>query len=267
MPVYNQAVGHGVWLVASVRQVVSETTVQAQNRRIGMSSTIEASEFLRVVRPALEAADAGMLAQAVRVRWRPGEICRLLRHPETDVRRVAAVTLGMMGDRNAVNCLVRSLRDEDALVNQMAEHALWSIWFRLCEPRAVQPFREGTTLLAGEKYKQAIEKFREAAALDPSFAEAYNQSGIAHYFVGEWEHTIHDCRRTVELMPGHFGAIAGMGHCHAQLGDLRQALRCYRWALRINPRMEAIAKAITRLRERVTDLDASGEFLVDVCGN
>jgi tetratricopeptide (TPR) repeat protein len=65
-------------------------------------------------------------------------------------------------------------------------------------------------------------------------------------------------------MPTHFGAIAGMGHCYTQLGQLDQALECYRRALEINPRMSTIARMIDRLeaRQRMRN-DLSGEFLVD----
>ena len=224
---------------------------------------IEPSEFLRIVRPALEAGDAALLAQAVQVRWRPDELCRLLRDGEKDVRRVAAVTLGLIGDMQSVPCLTRALRDEDEQVNQMAEHGLWSIWFRSGDPKAAEPFRDGVALLSTESFDKAITKFHLATQIDPTFAEAYNQCGIAHYFLGQWKAAIADCRRTIRLVPAHFGATAGMGHCYAQYGKLREALRCYRRAMRINPRMTAIADAIERLEVNIQDLDSSGEFLVD----
>ena len=224
---------------------------------------IDPSEFLRVVRPALEAGDAAMLAQAVQVRWRPGKVCRLLRDGDNDVRRVAAVTLGLIGDMQSVPSLTRALRDQDEQVNQMAEHGLWSIWFRSGDSKATKPFREGVALLSKESFDKAITKFHLATQIDPTFAESYNQCGITHYFLGHWKAAIADCRRTIRLVPAHFGAIAGMGHCYAQFGNFAEALRCYRWAMRINPRMTAIAEAIERLEVNIHDLDSSGEFLVD----
>ena len=46
-----------------------------------------------------------------------------------------------------------------------------------------------------------------------------------------------------------FGAIAGQGHCYAQLGDLRRARECYRRALEVNPRMEGVAEAYAQLKD------------------
>lgn len=217
-----------------------------------------------MVRPALASGNPAALVHAVRVRWSCAQVCRLLGDPDVDVRRVSAVVLGLLGDRAAVPCLTRALRDEDEQVNQMAEHGLWTIWFRACAPEAAEPFRQGVSLVAVEDYRGAVAKFKAATALDPDFCEAFNQCAIAHYFLGQWARSLADCIQAVRLVPTHFGAIAGMGHCYTQMGDLPRALRCYRHALRINPRMAAIAKAIERLETKLRDAnDASGEYLVD----
>jgi len=224
---------------------------------------INATEFLNVVRAPLAQGDAAQLAHAVRIRWRPSELAPLLRDPSVDVRRVAAVTLGLIGKEKSTPYLIRALRDEDLQVNQMAEHGLWSIWFRSGDPKAAKPFREGVALLSDESYDFAISKFQESIRLDPQFPEAHNQCAVAHYFVAQWEEAIGECRKTIELIPSHFGAISGIGHCYTQMDNLPQALRCYRWALRINPRMQAISRAAQRIEGNSCDLDSSGEFLLD----
>ena len=221
---------------------------------------IDADEFMSVVVPLLEKEDPRALAQTVSLRWRPRQLCSLLQHENVDVRKVAAVTLGFVGDRNVAGYLTRSLRDQDACVNQMAEHGLWSIWFRSGNSQAAMPFREGIALLGDEVYRDAIMKFQESIGLDPMFAEAHNQCAIAHFFLSEWTESIREAQQTVRLAPCHFGAIAGMGHCYTQLGDLQHALACYRRAIRINPRMPGVARAIDRLEGRA---NSSGESMVD----
>jgi len=69
----------------------------------------------------------------------------------------------------------------------------------------------------------AIEHFTLALEIDPRFAEAYNQRAIAQYLQEQFSQSIADCRRTIELMPCHFGAWAGLGHCHAHEGRLEKA--------------------------------------------
>ena len=215
---------------------------------------INVAEFLEVARPALKAGDADALAQAVGQRWHPKSLCTLLTHHDHDVRRVAAVTLGLVGDASCVGCLARTLHDEDAQVTEMAEHGLWSIWFRCCDPAAADPFAQGMALLAEDdaaSHQRAIDYFRQAIRIDPTFAEAHNQCGIARFFLGHWQDCIADCQQALLRQPCHFGAMSCMGHCHAHLGDLHKALDCYRRAVAINPRLTAIANAVQRLEHEL----------------
>jgi hypothetical protein len=226
-------------------------------------SSISGEKFLAAALPALQSCDAAALAKAVSARWSPSQVCQLLRHANVDVRRVATVTMGMIGNMGHVTCLTHALSDGDPQVNQMAEHALWSIWFRSGSPQAAQPFREGLSLLSAELYAEAKEKFLEAAAIDPFFAEAHNQCGIACYLDGDYDGSIKACKKAIKLVPLHFGAISGMGHSFAQMGELNLALRCYRRARKINPQLEGINDAINRLQTKITDMSDSGFFELD----
>ncbi len=151
------------------------------------------------------------------------------------------------------------LHDSDEQVNQMAEHGLWSIWFRSCEPAAAHAFHEGISQIAQEDYEKAIDCFREAIHIDPAFAEAYNQCGIARFFLGQWRDSIEDSQQALLRQPCHFGAMAGMGHCYTHLGELRNALDCYRRVVAINPRMTAIASAIEHLEQQLTPSTSPAE--------
>lgn len=213
--------------------------------------SIDPNEFLAVVRPALAQSDAAAVADAVRQRWRPCDVCSLLTASNVDARRVAAVVAGLIGDRACLGPLARALHDKDEQVNEMAEHGLWAIWFRSGHPKAAQPFHDGIHLLSEERYDEALKKFQQAIAIDPDFAEAYNQCALAWFFLGGWGRSIGCCRQALCRMPTHFGAMAGMGHCHTHLDQLDQALLCYQRSLAINPRMPGIADAIERLQGRL----------------
>lgn len=217
--------------------------------------------FLEVVRPALESCDPCALAKIVKQHWTAQEVATLIDHGDVDVRRVAAAALGFVGDMSCCGTLSRALRDEDEQVNQMAEHSMWSIWFRGSSCKAAKPFREGVALLGSESYESAVRKFQESSQIDPQFAEAYNQCAIAHFFMSEWDQAIEQCKRTISLNPVHFGAISGLGHCFLQTKHLSKALKCYRHALKINPRMPVIARAVERLATHRSDQnDESGMF-------
>lgn len=222
---------------------------------------IDGKCFIRVIRPALEGGDPETLANVVREHWRTDEVCTLLGDADVDVRRAAAMVVGLVADRQASACLAEALQDIDKQVSQMAEHSLWSIWFRGGGKGTCRPFREGVALMASESHELAIEKFTAAIEVDPEFAEAYNQRAIAHFLLGNWANALADCREAIRRVPFHFGALAGMGLCHIQLGELANALDAYRRAVRVHPHMAGVADTIKCLERRIRDAnDSSGIY-------
>src|SRR3984885_865642 len=91
---------------------------------------IDPVQFIELVHPLLEAKDLGGLLNLLKSRWEPQQIVELLRGDHTDARKVALLALGLVGKGCCIKELAHHLRDPDPVVNEMAEHALWSIWFR-----------------------------------------------------------------------------------------------------------------------------------------
>ncbi len=214
-------------------------------------SPVDSENFMHVVLPLLEQGEAHALAEAVKLRWTSGQLCQLLHYGSLDVRKVVCLTLGLVGCRKCTDCLAHVLRDEDTQLSQMAEHALWSIWFRSGNAKALPFFKRGLNALNQNDLPQSLDHFHRAIQVDPNFAEALNQCAIAHYLLEEYAKALEDCLSAVELVPIHFGALAGMGHCYAQMEDLPSAARCYQRALQINPRMDGIAQVLVKIETRL----------------
>lgn len=209
---------------------------------------IDPQSFVEAVKPLLESRDLPGLCKLLRTTWTPRQITDLLACDHCDARKVAALALGLVGGRRCICDLARQLRDVDPVVNEMAEHALWSIWFRLGEPAAHKKLLAGLEHLNERQFDEAEDHFTQAIQLDPQFAEAYNQRAIVYYLREQLEQSIADCRRATELMPEHFGAWAGLGHCFAHLGDADQAISCYERALILNPHLDCVRQAIAQLK-------------------
>ncbi len=209
---------------------------------------VRCDEFVKCVSPALARGDADGLCRLVAQRWTPAELCPLLGSSRVDVRSAAALTLGLTGGCEVVGALTRSLTDPDAEVHRAAENALWSIWFRGGADHAVEHFRIGVQAIADSQYTQALESLGRATQADPDFTEAHNQTGIAYYLQGEWEHCNEACRRALALTPTHFGALAGLGHGYAHLRQYAKAVEAYERALSVNPRLDGLREACCNLR-------------------
>jgi tetratricopeptide (TPR) repeat protein len=214
------------------------------------SSQIDPEAFVAAAKPLLLAKDLEGLLSHLRSNWTADQITSLLSSDNHDARKVAALSLALVGRKCCIPALAQRLRDPDPMSNQMAEHALWSIWFRCGNPPANTELAEGARCLSTRNFDCAFDHFNRAIELCPDFAEAYNQRAIAWYLLENYEHSAEDCRRAIELMPQHFGAWAGLGHCLAHLGQTAAAIECYEKARAINPHLDCIQQAICELRKQ-----------------
>ncbi|HEX8525260.1 MAG TPA: tetratricopeptide repeat protein [Tepidisphaeraceae bacterium] len=212
---------------------------------------IEPCAFIDAVQPLLERQDLPGLLSLLKTRWTSEQIRGLIQGDHADAKKVALLAIGLVGTGCCLPELAKQLQDEDPMVNEMAEHALWSIWFRMGSQGANHELARGAQALGRREFEHAVEHFTRATEMSPDFAEAYNQRAIAHYLQEHWDESIADCQRAIERMPFHFGALAGMGHCYAHVGKLKRAIDCYEKALAVNPHLNCIQQAIGELKRRV----------------
>jgi len=216
---------------------------------------INSTEFVALVQPLLEVRDVKGLKCLLKSHWTHAQIATLFQCDNPDVRKMAALAFSLVGKKCCLPKLAPLLKDADPVVNQMAEHAMWSVWFACGSPDANQELCRGSQALNRRDYEGAIEAFSHAIELDHGFAEAYNQRAIAKYLQERYDESIRDCQAAVERMPCHFGAWAGMGHCHAHQGRAAEAIEAYQMALSINPHIEGIRQAIDELRFKLNDVN------------
>ena len=85
----------------------------------------------------------------------------------------------------------------------------------------------------------------------PSLSLEQVYGAIAYYLQERFDESLIDCHHAVRLMPSHFGAWAGLGHCYAHLNQPREAIKAYEKALAINPHLDCIKQAVSELRKQV----------------
>jgi tetratricopeptide (TPR) repeat protein len=214
---------------------------------------IEPHAFVDKVQPALKAQDWDRFAATLRKNWSTSEILSLLDCDHCDARKIAALAIGLVGETSCLDELAAKLHDKDRMVVEMAEHAMWQIWFRGGSDVANKHLARGAEALNGHNIDKAMTHFNAALELSPDFPEAYNQRAIAHYMAEHYEESIADCRKAIKLMPLHFGAWSGMGHCHLAIGNLADALDAYERALSVNPHLDCVRELVQELREQMGD--------------
>lgn len=215
---------------------------------------IDPARFVALVQPLLERMDLQGLHDLLKSHWKSEQIQQLMTTEHADAKKVALLAIGLVGSGCCLPALTNHLKDPDPVVHAMTEHAMWNIWFRMgATPEANHQLARGAQALGRKDYEHALDHFNRALELDRDFAEAYNQRALANYLLERYEESIDDCQRSVQRMPSHFGALAGLGHCYAHLGQLREAIDSYERALAIHPHMDCLKQAIPELRARLGD--------------
>jgi tetratricopeptide (TPR) repeat protein len=177
-------------------------------------------------------------------RYNEGTLLRLLESPGVRTRRAALLALGQLGTMTAVPAVALRLHDEETEIHAGAVEALWAIWFRADGPAHNEELQR---LLRLRDHKRILAGLDQLIKDAPTFAEAYNQRAILAFKLKQYDRSIADCERVLELNPYHFGAQAGMAQCFLQLRKHKAALKAFRNALRLNPRMDGVAETIRAL--------------------
>jgi tetratricopeptide (TPR) repeat protein len=157
--------------------------------------------------------------------------------------------LAKLAGMQVMPALVQALRDDDERVRGEAQEAMWTIWLRSGSDQIDTLMAEGIRLMEAERYPEAVDIFDQITAQAPTFAEGYNKRATVYYLMLEFEKSIADIHRTLELNPVHFGALSGMGLCYLGLVEPRQALEWFERAVAVNPNMVTIQSYIQQIRE------------------
>jgi tetratricopeptide (TPR) repeat protein len=134
-----------------------------------------------------------------------------------------------------IDRLLEDLKHADEDIQERATTELWQIWFRQKGQYGLEILQDAQACLENGDFSGAEAILTELIADQPDFAEAWNRRAVLRYILGNYQQSLTDCQRTVELNPIHFGALHGMGLCHAALGNYVEAIHAFRQVLEIQP--------------------------------
>ena len=81
----------------------------------------------------------------------------------------------------------------------------------------------------------AIDVYSQAIKIEPDYAEAYNNRGIAYDDTGDYDQAIRDYSKAIELKPDYSEAYNNRGIAYDGMGDYDQAIRDYSKAIELKP--------------------------------
>ena len=112
---------------------------------------------------------------------------------------------------------------------------IWNIWYEVDDPKVIEYFEKGIQAMRIRNYPLAVRFFNNLIEEDPNFAEAWNKRATVYFMMGDFDKSMQDIIKTLELEPRHFGALDGMGLIFIHQGLFQEAIDVYDKMLEIFP--------------------------------
>ncbi len=89
------------------------------------------------------------------------------------------------------------------------EHQIWLHWFKSGDERINTLMLDAVSKRNQYDFNGALEILNKIIEMKPDYAEVWNQRATVYFHQREYEKSLWDVSKTLELEPRHFGAMAG----------------------------------------------------------
>ncbi|MFT5114975.1 MAG: tetratricopeptide (TPR) repeat protein [Parasphingorhabdus sp.] len=124
---------------------------------------------------------------------------------------------------------------------------IWSIWHNTADVNTDKLMRSGVAFMQSGRLTDALEQFDRVVELSPDFAEGWNKRATVLFYLEQFDASVSDIEKTLNLEPRHFGALSGLGMIYMSYGKYKAALVAFQNAQRINPHLPGITSNIDRI--------------------
>jgi tetratricopeptide (TPR) repeat protein len=129
------------------------------------------------------------------------------------------------------------------------------VWLQSDSDTANLLMQRAMVSMQAQQYPLALSLFDKLVALEPDWAEAWNQRATTRFLTGDTDGAMADIDRVIKLEPRHFGALAGMGMILQGAGLEKSALEIFKKALGIYPLEPDIQKLVEKLTLEIEGQD------------
>jgi tetratricopeptide (TPR) repeat protein len=142
---------------------------------------------------------------------------------------------------------------EDYDEGKSIEQSIWSIWLTSGSDTVDYLMVQGMNYMSQGAFAKSLTLFTSVTKIDPGFSEAWNKRATVLFLMGEYDASVEDIGRTLELEPRHFGALSGLGQIYDRQDIDAGALSAYRKAVAINPHMPGVKSRMEQLQKELDD--------------
>ena len=135
----------------------------------------------------------------------------------------------------------------------IVEGQIWEIWAKTGDTDLDQAFAVGSQAMAIGDTNTALKIFDAIVKKAPDFAEGWNKRATIYYMIGNYEASLADIDKTLELEPHHFGALSGLGLVNLSLDRDEAALDAFERVLKVDPQSPSAKINVEIVKQRIKD--------------
>jgi tetratricopeptide (TPR) repeat protein len=118
---------------------------------------------------------------------------------------------------------------------QKIENQIWEAWLKSGDSTVDEMLRSAIRMRIEYDFDGSIDMLNKIIALKPNFPEVWNQRAVAYFNKQDYEQSLIDVAKTLELEPRHFGAMAARAVIRLYQGKPALARQNIIEALKVHP--------------------------------
>lgn len=215
------------------------------------SPLVRTTRLAAAYRRYLSTADSPCFASEVDEHYCAATLSTLLRRGDVEMRRAAALALGMLGDHSSIESLGRSLADADRGVRLASDDSFRALLVRDAAPLHHQQLLKVMHLNDGGEYAGALAPTMILVDQAPLYAEAHHQLAICWHGLENFYQAEAAYRVCLWHCRFHYPAWQGLARCRVVLGNCDGAIAALKRCLDICPDLETARVQIRTLERRL----------------
>ncbi len=219
------------------------------------SPLVRTTRLAAAYRRYLSSADSPRFASEVDEHYNRATLASLLRRGDVEMRRAAALSLGMLGGRCSIEPLGRALADPDRGVRLAADDSFRALLVRDAAPTHHHQLLQLMHLNDGGEYAAALAPTMILIDQSPLYAEAHHQLAICWHGLeqfGQAEAAYGSCLWHCRF---HYPAWQGLARCRVAQEDFEGAIKALERCLEICPDLETARLQIRAIVRRLRQTD------------
>lgn len=168
---------------------------------------------------------------------------------ETPVERIPVNT--PVKPKTVDDLLAELKRERNPQAARQLANAAMATWSESSSPTINLLMQWSAKAAAEKRNAAALDFIDQAIILKPDFVGAWNQRATLHFTMGNYQKSVSDIEKVLDLEPRHFGAIAGLAGILTERGSKDAALKAWERYLEVFPADREAQEIVAKLSEEL----------------